>query len=97
MFIVVYELECYFLGMQVFVLMNGEVFVVIIVFGDDKFDFFMLWVFISNGWQGVNYYCNVWYYLLFVWQMVIDFLMVDCGGSDNCDVESILIYEFCFV
>lgn len=77
--------------------MKGEVFVVVVVLGDDKLDLLMLWVFIINGEQGVNYYCNVWYYLFFVWQCVIDFLIIDCGGSDNCDVESIFEQEFCFV
>ncbi|AYB10087.1 ureidoglycolate lyase [Salmonella enterica] len=52
--------------------------------------------FISNGRQGVNYHRNVWHHPLFAWQTVTDFLTVDRGGSDNCDVESIPTHELCF-
>ena len=33
---------------------------------------------------------------LFAWQRVTDFLTIDRGGSDNCDVESIPEQELCF-
>lgn len=69
---------------------------VVVALGDDKLDLLTLRAFITNGEQGVNYYCNVWHYLLFAWQRVTDFLTIDCGGSDNCDVESIFEQELCF-
>ena len=52
--------------------------------------------FITNGEQGVNYHRNVWHHPLFAWQRVTDFLTIDRGGSDNCDVESIPEQELCF-
>ncbi|HCN9854048.1 ureidoglycolate lyase, partial [Staphylococcus epidermidis] len=39
---------------------------------------------------------NVWHHPLFAWQRVTDFLTIDRGGSDNCDVESIPEQELCF-
>ena len=64
--------------------------------GDDKPDLSTLRAFITNGEQGVNYHRNVWHHPLFAWQRVTDFLTIDRGGSDNCDVESIPEQELCF-
>ena len=63
---------------------------------DDKPDLSTLRAFIINGEQGVNYHRNVWHHPLFAWQRVTDFLTIDRGGSDNCDVESIPEQELCF-
>ena len=76
--------------------MKGEVFVVVVALGDDKPDLSTLRAFITNGEQGVNYHRNVWHHPLFAWQRVTDFLTIDRGGSDNCDVESIPEQELCF-
>ena len=72
------------------------VFVVVVALGDDKPDLSTLRAFITNGEQGVNYHRNVWHHPLFAWQRVTDFLTIDRGGSDNCDVESIPEQELCF-
>ena len=61
-----------------------------------KPDLSTLRAFITNGEQGVNYHRNVWHHPLFAWQRVTDFLTIDRGGSDNCDVESIPEQELCF-
>ncbi|EFH5165173.1 ureidoglycolate lyase [Escherichia coli] len=92
----IYELERHPLGTQAFIPMKGEVFVVVVALGDDKPDLSTLRAFITNGEQGVNYHRNVWHHPLFVWQRVTDFLTIDRGGSDNCDVESIPEQELCF-
>lgn len=94
--IVVHELERHPLGTQAFMPMNGEAFVVIVALGEDKLDLSTLKAFITNGQQGVNYHRNVWHHPLFAWQTVTNFLTVDRGGSDNCDVESIPAHELCF-
>lgn len=94
--IVVHELERHPLGTQAFMPMNGEVFVVIVALGEDKPDLSTLQAFITNGQQGVNYHRNVWHHPLFARQTVTNFLTVDRGGSDNCDVESIPAHELCF-
>ena len=52
--------------------------------------------FISNGRQGVNYHRNVWHHPLFAWQSETDFLTVDRGGKDNCDVVEIPTVELSF-
>ncbi len=84
----IHELERHPLGTQAFIPMKGEVFVVVVALGDDKPDLSTLRAFITNGEQGVNYHRNVWHHPLFAWQRVTDFLTIDRGGSDNCDVES---------
>lgn len=94
--IVIHELERHPLGTQAFVPMNGETFVVIVALGGDDPDLSTLRAFISNGQQGVNYPRNLWHYPLFAWQKTTDFLTVDRGGSDNCDVISIPAHEICF-
>ena len=76
--------------------MNGEAFVVIVALGEDKTDLSTLKAFITNGQQGVNYHRNVWHHPAVRRQTVTDFLTVDRGGSDNCDVESIPAHELCF-
>ncbi|ENA5476737.1 ureidoglycolate lyase [Shigella flexneri] len=80
----IHELERHPLGTQAFIPMKGEVFVVVVALGDDKPDLSTLRAFITNGEQ------------LFAWQRVTDFLTIDRGGSDNCDVESIPEQELCF-
>ena len=92
----IHELERHPLGTQAFIPMKGEVFVVVVALGDDKPDLSTLRAFITNGEQGVNYHRNVWHHPLFAWQRVTDFLTIDRGGSDNCDVESIPEQELCF-
>nr|WP_318382849.1 ureidoglycolate lyase [uncultured Enterobacter sp.] len=87
--IVVTELERHPLGSQAFIPMNGEAFVVIVALGDDAPDLSTLHAFITDGKQGVNYHRNVWHHPLFAWQTVTNFLTVDRGGSDNCDVKAI--------
>lgn len=87
--IVIHELERHPLGSQAFIPMNGEAFVVIVALGDDKPDLSTLAAFITDGKQGVNYRRNVWHHPLFAFETVTDFLTVDRGGSDNCDVASI--------
>ena len=81
----IHELERHPLGTQAFIPMKGEVFVVVVALGDDKPDLSTL-----------NYHRNVWHHPLFAWQRVTDFLTIDRGGSDNCDVESIPEQELCF-
>ena len=56
----------------------------------------VLRAFISNGRQGVNYHRNVWHHPLFAWQSETDFLTVDRGGKDNCDVVEIPTVELSF-
>ncbi|EPW3416670.1 ureidoglycolate lyase [Shigella flexneri] len=92
----IHELERHPLGTQAFIPMKGEVFVVVVALGDDKPDLSTLRAFITNGEQGVNYHRNVWHHPLFAWQRVTNFLTIDRGGSDNCDVESIPEQELCF-
>lgn len=94
--LVIHELERHPLGSQAFIPMKGEAFVVVVALGEDEPDLSTLRAFITNGDQGVNYHRNVWHHPLFAWQKVTDFLTVDRGGSDNCDVESIPTHELCF-
>lgn len=94
--IVATELERHPLGTQAFIPMNGERFVVVVALGDDAPDMSTLRAFITDGQQGVNYHRNVWHHPLFAWQTVTNFLTVDRGGSDNCDVLSIPAHELCF-
>ena len=94
--IVIHELERHPLGTQAFIPMNREPFVVIVAQGGETPDLTTLRAFISNGDQGVNYHRNVWHHPLFAWQNVTDFLTVDRGGLDNCDVKSIPTHELCF-
>lgn len=94
--LVIHELERHPLGTQAFIPMKGEAFVVVVALGEDEPDLSTLRAFITNGDQGVNYHRNVWHPPLFAWQKVTDFLTVDRGGSDNCDVESIPTHELCF-
>ncbi|EHG6168239.1 ureidoglycolate lyase [Escherichia fergusonii] len=94
--LVIHELERHPLGTQAFIPMKGEAFVVVVALGEDEPDLSTLRAFITNGDQGVNYHRNVWHHPLFAWQKVTDFLTVDRGGSDNCDVESIPTHELCF-
>ena len=68
--------------------MKGEVFVVVVALGDDKPDLSTLRAFITNGEQGMNYHRNVWHHPLFAGARH-HFLTIDCGGSDNCDVEDL--------
>ena len=91
--LVIHELERH---SQAFIPMKGEAFVVVVALGEDEPDLSTLRAFITNGDQGVNYHRNVWHHPLFAWQKVTDFLTVDRGGSDNCDVESIPTHELCF-
>lgn len=94
--IVVTELERHPLGTQAFIPMNGEQFVIVVALGDDTPDLSTLRAFMTNGQQGVNYHRNVWHHPLFAWQTVTNFLTVDRGGSDNCDVLNIAAHELCF-
>lgn len=94
--IVVTELERHPLGTQAFIPMNGEQFVIVVALGDDTPDLSTLRAFMANGQQGVNYHRNVWHHPLFAWQTVTNFLTVDRGGSDNCDVLKIAAHELCF-
>jgi ureidoglycolate lyase len=94
--IVIHELERHPLGSQAFIPMNREPFVVIVAQGGDTPDLTTLRAFISNGEQGVNYHRNVWHHPLFAWQKVTDFLTVDRGGVDNCDVVPVPTHELCF-
>ncbi|PQN12277.1 ureidoglycolate lyase, partial [Shigella flexneri] len=63
----IHELERHPLGIQAFIPMKGEVFVVVVALGDDKPDLSTLRAFITNGEQGVNYHRNVWHHPLFAW------------------------------
>ncbi|POP46853.1 ureidoglycolate lyase [Superficieibacter electus] len=94
--IVVTELERHPLGTQAFIPMNGEKFVVVVALGNDAPDLSTLRAFITDGQQGVNYHRNVWHHPLFAWQTITNFLTVDRGGSDNCDVLNIAAHELCF-
>lgn len=87
--IIVTELERHPLGTQAFIPLGGEAFVVVVALGGDTPDETTLRAFISNGKQGVNYHRNVWHHPLFAWQSVTDFLTVDRGGKDNCDVAKV--------
>jgi len=95
--IVVHELERHPLGSQAFIPLGGEAFVVIVALGGDTPDLSTLQAFITDGKQGVNYHRNVWHHPLFAWQQVTDFLTVDRGGSDNCDIENIPAHTLEFV
>ncbi|MDH8302685.1 ureidoglycolate lyase, partial [Klebsiella pneumoniae] len=81
---------------QAFVPLRGEAFVVVVAAGGDEPDMNTLRAFISNGRQGVNYHRNVWHHPLFAWQTETDFLTVDRGGKDNCDVVKIPTVELSF-
>lgn len=94
--IIVTELERHPLGTQAFVPLRGEAFVVVVAAGGDEPDMNTLRAFISNGRQGVNYHRNVWHHPLFAWQTETDFLTVDRGGKDNCDVVKIPTVELSF-
>lgn len=79
-------LECYLLGSQVFILLFGNFFLVVVVLFGDVFVLGFVCVFLINGRQGVNYYCGVWYYLVLMIEKWDDFLVVDCSGfGNNCD------------
>ncbi|MGB7802901.1 MULTISPECIES: ureidoglycolate lyase [Buttiauxella] len=87
--ITITQLERHPLGTQAFIPLNGERFIVVVALGDEQPDSDTLLGFITDGSQGVNYHRNVWHHPLFAWQKVTDFLTVDRGGSDNCDLVNI--------
>lgn len=87
--ITVTQLERHPLGSQAFIPLNGEQFIVVVALGDQQPDPDTMLGFITNGSQGVNYHRNVWHHPLFAWQKVTDFLTVDRGGSDNCDLVNV--------
>lgn len=86
-------LERHPLGSQAFVPMNGEPFLVVVALGDDEPDRQTLRAFVTNGRQGVNYNRNVWHHPLFAWKTTTDFLTVDRGGQNNCDVADLPPYQ----
>lgn len=85
--IVVTQLEKHPLGSQAFVPMQGERFIVVVASGGSEPDLSTLKAFITNGQQGVNYHRNVWHHPLFAFETVTNFLTVDRGGADNCDLS----------
>ena len=87
--IVVTQLEKHPLGSQAFVPMQGERFIVIVAAGGETPDISTLKAFITNGLQGVNYHRNVWHHPLFAFETVTNFLTVDRGGADNCDISQL--------
>lgn len=87
--ITVTQLERHPLGSQAFIPLNGERFIVVVALGDEQPDPETMLGFITDGRQGVNYHRNVWHHPLFAWQKVTDFLTVDRGGSDNCDLVNV--------
>ena len=89
-------LERHPLGSQAFFPLNGESFVMVVATGEQEPDPESIRAFITNGRQGVNYYRNVWHYPLFAWQTTTDFLTIDRGGNDNCDVATIATRELVF-
>ncbi|MCS2150750.1 ureidoglycolate lyase [Scandinavium manionii] len=91
--IIVTELERHPLGTQAFVPLHGEPFVIVVALGGDDVDLTTLRAFITNGQQGVNYHRNVWHHPLFAWQKETQFLTIDRGGNDNCDVVSVPSHE----
>ncbi len=58
----IHELERHPLGTQAFIPMKGEVFVVVVVLGDDKPDLSTLRAFYYQWRTGVNYHRNVWHH-----------------------------------
>lgn len=87
--VVVSVLEKHPLGSQAFVPMQGERFIVIVAGGGDQPDLATLKAFITNGQQGVNYHRNVWHHPLFAFGTTTNFLTVDRGGADNCDISKL--------
>ncbi|MGF1684066.1 ureidoglycolate lyase [Photobacterium minamisatsumaniensis] len=82
-------LEKHPLGSQAFYPLDGKKFIVIVAEGDDEIDETTLRAFMTNGEQGVNYYKNVWHYLLFAWNEDTDFITIDRAGKDNCIVNNL--------
>jgi ureidoglycolate lyase len=87
------QLERHPLGSQAFVPMNGEAFLIVVALGDGKPEQSTLRAFFTNGLQGVNYNRNVWHHPLFAWKTVTNFLTIDRGGLNNCDVAELPPYE----
>lgn len=94
--LVINVLERHPLGSQAFFPLNGEAFVMVVATGGHTPDPKSIRAFITNGRQGVNYHRNVWHYPLFAWKTATDFLTIDRGGSDNCDVAHIDACELIF-
>lgn len=76
-------------GSQAFFPLRGEQFIVVVAEGKEEIDESTIQAFITNGNQGVNYFKDVWHYLLFAKNKSTDFLTVDRAGDDNCIVKQL--------
>ena len=76
-------------GSQAFFPLHGEQFIVVVAEGEEEIDESTIKAFVTDGKQGVNYFKDVWHYLLFAKNESTDFLTVDRAGDDNCIVKKL--------
>jgi ureidoglycolate lyase len=73
------------LGSQAFIPLTETPYLVVVA-PAGPLDAARLRVFITQGWQGVNYAKGVWHHPLLALERVSDFIVIDRGGEGtNCD------------
>ncbi len=84
------SMERHPLGSQAFLPMDHEPFLVLVGKPGDQLTAEDLTLFVTDGYQGINFYKNTWHHFQIVTGNQRDFIVVDRGGSgDNLELAAI--------
>ena len=78
------------LGSQAFIPMDDLPFLVLVATDVDPVTASDLMLFVTNGWQGVNFHKNTWHHFQIVLGKQRDFIVIDRGGEGDNMEETVI-------